>query len=313
MNRQLAAIVVLVLASCAHRPATERYRIVYNVHLAETKDYEIFSMAPDGSDVRNISNSPGTDWVYGACGDRLYFVSTRDTGGKGYNLYEMTADGGNVRRITSYKVPDSHVNGWDDCGELIVSIRKENDFDLYRIDREGVELRRLTTTAARDLDPAVSPDGTKVVFRSGDAGELWIMNIDGTGARQLTSHPAPESIGEQHLYRAGPPRWSPDGKQITYMSWRDGKYGLFAVDPSGSEPKRITATDIDAGYHHWAPDGSAIALDVKQEGNYDIFVMKPDGSGLKQLTRGGNNEQGPVFVRRSDSARGTSPTTTCDS
>jgi len=302
MKSSLVLSIALVLASCAHRPA-EEWRIVYNVNLAETKNYEIFSMAPDGSDVRNISNSPGTDWVYGSCGDRVYFVSTRDTDGKGYFLYEMDANGGNVRRLTAYKVPDSHVGGGGDCGRLVISIRKEDNFDLFLIDREGAELQRLTSTAVRDMDPAVSPDGTQVAYRSGESAamELWLMNADGSGARQLTTHPAPESIGEEHVYRAGPPRWSPDGKSITYMSWRDGKYGLFATDSSGSTPRRLTPVDVDAGYHHWAPDGRAIALDVKHEGNYDIFVMNADGSALRRLTNSPHYEQGPVYVRVSGS------------
>jgi acylaminoacyl-peptidase len=70
-------------------------------------------------------------------------------------------------------------------------------------------------------DPQISPDGSKIIYVRNFMdittdkfySNLWIINFDGTDNRPLTSG----------LYQDSSPRWSPDGRQIIYLSDKDGK------------------------------------------------------------------------------------------
>ena len=95
------------------------------------------------------------------------------------------------------------------------------------LDREGLAAgpaKPLTTdTSRRTSLPAISPDGSQFTYmasRGGEAPNVWLMNIDGTGATQVTSDETAEFK----------PQWLPDGKRLTYFSNRGGVPALWTVD-----------------------------------------------------------------------------------
>ena len=75
---------------------------------------------------------------------------------------------------------------------------------------------------------AYSPDGLKLVFSNNTDGdyEIYVMNADGTGVRQLTHN----SSNDQQ------PSWSPDGKQIAFTSNRDGDFDIYVMNADGTTP-----------------------------------------------------------------------------
>jgi len=104
---------------------------------------------------------------------------------------------------------------------------------------EMMKLRRLA-------DPRVSPDGSQVAFALAEvdlAGgkrntDLWLVPVAGGEPRRITSSPASDSR----------PRWSPDGRQLAFLSARDGSSQVWALDLAGGEPRKLTvlATGVDA-------------------------------------------------------------------
>lgn len=93
----------------------------------------------------------------------------------------------------------------------------EPNADLYSIGGDGKGLRQLTSTSAHELEPAWSPDGTKIAYVEqvvankcdGCPSTIWVMNADGTGQRALTAG----GDGWFDEY----PAWSPDGRTIAYQ------------------------------------------------------------------------------------------------
>ena len=107
-------------------------------------------------------------------------------------------------------------------------------------------------------DVHVSPDGRSVIYvlttsdfpRAKRANHIWIMNIDGQNARQLTSGDKSETSAA----------FSPDGKWISYISAKDGAPQLYVMPAAGGEAKRVTNISTGVSDPLWSPDVKWIAF-----------------------------------------------------
>lgn len=292
----------------------EDLKIAYNVlHDRENDDYEVYVMNPDGSGKRNISNSKGVDWVYFAFADKIYFISDRDTCHRCYFLYEMDANGDNSRRVADFRLRDSWISSRNHGQELIVHPHPKVDSVFRIIDLQGNVLHRLSTGLAYANDPFFSPDGSQVVFRGStkkfkkDAGyldELYLINSDGSGLRQLTSYPAGDTTAKWWNYHAGPPFWDAHSDVISFNSVQQGKGSLFAIRPDGSDFRRITNNTFPEDWHTWSPDSRFMVFSGSQANeriagdNYDIYLFDKKANITSRLTTDTLTEQAPVFVQR---------------
>lgn len=113
----------------------------------------------------------------------------------------------------------------------------------------------------RISDPQVSPDGGWVLFgvSSLDAeanrrrSDLWVVGTDGSGLRQLTTHPASE-------FNA---RWAPDGSAVYFLSSRSGSSQVWRLGTSGGEAVQVTDLPLDVGSMAVSPDGALLAVSME--------------------------------------------------
>ena len=177
---------------------------------------------------------------------------------------------------------------------LAFTASKNNNSDIYLVDVDAslhaaasAANIRLTTDPATDFDPAWSPDGNRIAFRSQRDGndEIYVMNADGTCQVNLTNDPADDWS----------PAWSPDGTRIAFAHFFDGNpYSDIAViNVDGTGMKRLTTSSGE--YPAWSPDGTRIAFASARAGNYDIYVMNADGSAQTQLTTDPAYDMSPVW------------------
>ena len=111
--------------------------------------------------------------------------------------------------------------------------------------------------------------------RRTDNADIFLLNADGTGVKNLTNHPAYDHY----------PAPSPDGKKIVFQSQRHGVMNLFVMDADGSNVKQLTSERTVSQSPCWSPDGKQIAFSrTMADANHEIFIMNADGSNPVNLT-----------------------------
>lgn len=113
-----------------------------------------------------------------------------------------------------------------------------------------------------------------VNIASDGRSDIYLVNVNGTGTRRLTTDPAADSA----------PAWSPDGRRIAFTTDRDGNSEIYSIDADGVASARLT-NEPRADYHPaWSPDGSRITFVSERDGNPEIYVMNADGTNPVRLT-----------------------------
>jgi Tol biopolymer transport system component len=158
---------------------------------------------------------------------------------------------------------------------------------IAMINVDGSGFRELTTGPNNNGFPSMSPDATRVVYRTfGPAGEgLRVLNIATKTVTTLTD-------GYDNF-----PLWSPRGDLIMFSRLVDGAYEIYTIKPNGTSIKRLTSTHGNDAHMAWSPDGEYIAfassrMGFKDEVTYtdapqpygELFVMRYDGTHIEQLT-----------------------------
>jgi TolB protein len=271
--------------------------------------------APDQFDVTQTPNSPNNiaaprvnptqtleptamspAFSTDAMSGMIAFYSDRDGNPE---IYIMKPDGSAVRRLTNDP-------GFDDSpaispnGSQVVFLTARHDpnpkfpnfkYEIYVIDSDGSNLRRLTTTEAAEDHPAWSPDGKKIIFDADydEDGyyEIYTIDSDGSNLTRLTSNPANDQFAD----------WSPDGSQIAFSSYRNGNWDIFVMDADGSNQRQLTDSSAWELFPAWSPDGTQIAFNGLQPNsqNTDVFIMNSDGSDVRQLTDSPRFDENPAW------------------
>lgn len=143
----------------------------------------------------------------------------------------------------------------------------------------GAPARRITDRQADDSRPTWSPDRRRIAFvrHEGATYRIWVMNADGSGARQITRG----TIDTE-------PAWSPDGRWIAFRSGTR-TFDVFVVHPDGTGLRNVTRNPagIGATTPTWSPDGGRLAFrrSAPQVHGTGVYSIGLDGRGLRRLAR----------------------------
>ena len=213
-------------------------------------DVDIYVINADGSEERNLTGdgvSAGgpAGPIWSPDGRRIAFWSGRD-GNDG--IYVMNADGSG-QRLLARNV--GHV-AWSPDGRKMLVVRgasqgmRPTKHDVFVMDVDGRKLRRLTRIPQVNGPlPSWSPDGRRIVFVSDrDRNlEIYVMNADGSGQRNVTRHPGRDSD----------PAWSPDGRKIAFTTKREGNFEIYVMNADGSGQRKLTRNPGVDRFPIWSP------------------------------------------------------------
>jgi Tol biopolymer transport system component len=266
-------------------PAPRPEWIAFESQRGVNNDLEIMAMAPDGSRQTNLTNSWADDVApaWAPDGRRIAFVSFRDTLAGKWGLgngavYVMPFDpasgqAGEARRVTD----DGGSEGWPtwspDGRRIAFQSNRSGNWDIWMINADGTGLAQLTRHPADDRFACWSPDGTKIAFTSQRSGtqDVWVLDVqaalssgDDSGAINLTNSPSDDRY----------PFWSPDGKQLTFNSRRDGNYEIYIMNSDGSHPRNVSNSPKSAeGLADWSPDGTRLVFYSDRSGNKEVYLL----------------------------------------
>ena len=160
-------------------------------------------------------------------------------------------------------------------GIILFQSRIDKRWQIFSLDLSSGARTRLTRSAADDIYPSASADGSWIVFESTRDGSaaVWRMRFDGTGPERLTD--------AKHECQA--PCWGSGDSSVLYSSPRWGRNQIFALELNTRQERQLTNSFWPSILPAVSPDGSAIAFSRNKLG-WDVYRMNPDGSGITALT-----------------------------
>lgn len=170
----------------------------------------------------------------------------------------------------------------------------------------GEQTGYLPRGTANDYNPAIAPDGTKIVFASDREGppQLYIVRADGGGFP--TALFADGCLSQY-------PTWSPDGRTLYWERQCPGEHfrimrGDLSYTADGDligatlvNVRALTTPAADSRYPRMRPDGLELAFTAYQDGNGEIYLMDREGTELTRLTEHPAEDEAPTWSTRGDS------------
>jgi TolB protein len=169
---------------------------------------------------------------------------------------------------------------WGPSDELIVTISKNGNSDLYKIDQEGNILERLTHRSSTESNPSWSPDGKRLVFVSDRSGSIQIYQRNmNTGEDYRMSYEGTSNVE---------PSWSSNGAYIIFAGIRNSLYQIILMDKEGTFTQQITNGGESSEQPVWSPSGRHILFTSKIGHDYKLYIMNTDGSDKRRVTKTGD-------------------------
>jgi TolB protein len=159
--------------------------------------------------------------------------------------------------------------------------------ELYIVDYDGFNPRRVTVNASLNILPAWRPDGAALAYVSYRQGAplLYLARIyEGQSVANLS--------GERGDSSAFAPTFSPDGKRLAFASSRAGNMDVWVAGADGSGARRLTTTQSPDTAPCWSPTGQEIAFTSSRAGTPQIWTMDSEGLNVRRLTTIGNYNDG---------------------
>lgn len=298
------------LRSVSHRIADSIYRSVTGKHsifgqkivfisdrIRQGKDAikELYVMDFDGRRVEKLTNfnsvvlSPAvspdnTKIMFSVIATHKEVTREKVRSIKNIDLKIMDISTGKVSTISSK--PGINAGAiFNHAGDKIyLTLSFSGNADIYEMNLNGTNLRKITSQYADDVDPSITEDGSLMSFLSNRPGRAHIYTLNPSGTEQDVKRIS--FVGQFNAT----PRFSPSGKEIVFTSWVDNAFDLYRIGSDGNNLVRLTKDFGSNEEPVYSPDGEFIVFTSKRvisrsRAVQDIYIMNRDGEILGQLTQ----------------------------
>ena len=234
-------------------------RIRFTVVNNQAHTNSLWEIRADGSSLHQLLqgwHTPPSECCGQWTPDGRYFVFQSQTENGGMDIFALRESQGLFRKSVS--APIRLTFGPVKLSLPVVSLDGKKVFVLGRQQRG--ELVRYDSASKQFIpflggisasDASFSRDGKWIAYVNVPARTLWRSRVDGSERLQLTNAPSVCAL----------PRWSPDGKQIAYMSAENGKpWKIFLISVDGGTAKPLLADNPSESDPTWSPDGARLAF-----------------------------------------------------
>jgi Tol biopolymer transport system component len=274
---------------------------------------QMFTMNVDGSDVRLVSTGGGrtTCGYFYPDGKHILYASTHESGAacpprpdysqgyvwavySSYRIYYATDSGHIIKDLTPWKGYNAEATMSGDGRKTVFTSSRDGDLDIYTMNSDGSDVRRLTHELGYDGGPFFSLDGRSIVYRAHHPSgadevmryksllasdlvsplemDLYVMRADGSDRRQVTHIPGASFA----------PAFLPGNRRLifssNYQAPTTSEFGLYAVNTDESQLEQITFTGGFNAFPMFSPDGNKLVFISNRNGKapHEINVFIAD-------------------------------------
>jgi parallel beta-helix repeat protein len=260
---------------------------IINVANNTSDNYPLMNPNPNAPPCEPLQNDTEPEIIYSSFKDNI-----------SVNVWGMQPDGTNKIQITSH--PDyEFCPMWSpDNSKISFTSNRTGNFGLWIMNADSTN-QTLVIHNVSGLYGDWSPDGNNLVYASDVISKQWctigsmnfnkdceiyIVSIDGSNVTRLTNDDFDDAD----------PRWSPNGKEIIFISDRTNDTELWLINSDGTNLRQLTFDGKPKGTPAWSPDGSKIAfLEETNNTSIGLWLINSDGTN-KRLIKDFNNSF-PVF------------------
>ncbi len=256
---------------------------------------ELYRVDFDGKNVRRLTNHRGTviSPAVSADGSKVLYSLIRGhkkiQRGKRFrrnvDLYILNLETGIRKLISSRPGLNSGAVFSPDGESIYLTMSFVGNAEIYRLSLRGRKLSRVTRNYAHDVDPSLSRVGEeRMAFLSNRPGRAMIYTMDPRGTERSVKR-----ISYVGQFNATP-RISPDGREIAFSSWVDGRFDIYRINIDGTALSRLTkdfGSNEDPSY---SPDGEFLTFSSQRvlsvrKAVQNLYIMDRNGEILGSVTK----------------------------
>jgi TolB protein len=250
------------------------------------RNKEIWVMDADGANKRRVTNNGSVNLfpAWSPDGQTLLYTSFKGGLSELFLLYRGTRPGKKLIPTRDEKFRGVFVPR---DGQIAAVVSRQGNTDIYAVDGNGGNPKRITDNRAIESSPTFSPDGRRMAFVSDRTGspQVWIKDLD-TGAEQRLTY--------NGSYNASP-AWSPTGEWIAYAAQAGNNFDIYIINPEGTFTTPVVSHGRSDEDPAWSPDGRKLAFSSNRRGRKELYRVDVTGQNTQLLTESSGACSNPAW------------------
>lgn len=230
---------------------------------------EIWLMDFNGRNARPLVQNNRTNLTpnWTRDGRSIYFTSSSTIH---WHIWKTDLNG-KTNQVTNFRGSALGPRMMPNGREMVASLSKDGDTELYLLGLDGSVKRRLTKSAGIDISPYPNADGSKICFSSDRLGNLHVFTLD-MRTEETTRLTRVGTLNDSCA-------WNPFENSILFSGMdADREFDIFGMDDRGTNMERLTYDAKNNESPSFSPDGQLVVFSSRRSGRNQIYVMRKDGT-----------------------------------